>query len=610
MPNSHIKDFALEYCFSSTPPQYAMLLKGAWGSGKSWLIHDLIKSIRAKNGRELYVSLYGLNSFSAIEDEFYRKLHPILSSKGMEIAGKILTGTLKATLKVDLNADGNSDESVSIAIPNLNLPKYLKDTAGLVLIFDDIERCSINLPDLLGYINHFVEHQDYKVILVANEEELDNDKKYKSIKEKLIGKIFEVTPQVDEALDSFIEDSQIQRFYEAHRNLIKNTHTQSNYNNLRHLRQALLDFARIERKLPEQVTECHALMEHFLHLFLIFTFEIRHGQMTASDINNAHSTLISYQVRQHLNKDGEEQKPVVAQLKEKYKSLDLYNTLIEAEEWVNLLDKGIINQDKITAQLKNSKYLISKETPTWVRLWHYRDHTDSEFNELAIQVWRQLENLEITPLPEIKHVISMMLYFSQEELTTLNSEPIISAGKKCISYLRNKGEFNRKPEYRYRDDESAMGLQFLSHDMDTFKEFCAYIREEQEQAFNATLPLLGKELLTAMTSSPKEFSAQLYSPGPYCDIPVLEHIPASDFVQKLLELKSNEFHEACYFFEERYISGSFNVLTGELKWALDVKSLIDREIELRSGTLSGHCLKYVVNRQVTTAINLLTRQPA
>lgn len=199
MPNSHIKEFALEYCLSSIPPQYAVLIKGAWGSGKSWFIQDLIKALHLKNGRELYVSLYGLNSFSAIEDEFYRKLHPILSSKGMEIAGKILKGTLKATLKVDLNSDGHNDGSISTSIPNLNLPDYLKNTTGLVLIFDDIERCSINLPDLLGYINHFVEHQDYKVILVANEDELKKEEKYKSIKEKLIGKIFEITPQIEDA---------------------------------------------------------------------------------------------------------------------------------------------------------------------------------------------------------------------------------------------------------------------------------------------------------------------------------------------------------------------------------------------------------------------------
>ena len=223
MSNSHIHDFALEYCFSPTPPQYALLLKGAWGSGKTWFVEKLANAIRKQEGRELYISLYGLNSFSAIEYEFYRKLHPVLSNKGMEIAGKVLRGALKATLKVDLDMDGKPDGSASISIPSLSLPEYLRNTSGLVLIFDDIERCSIKLSDLLGYINHFVEHQDYKVILVANEDELVKDESYKAIKEKLVGKTFEITPQIDDALDSFINDTGSEQFFEAHRKLIKDT---------------------------------------------------------------------------------------------------------------------------------------------------------------------------------------------------------------------------------------------------------------------------------------------------------------------------------------------------------------------------------------------------
>lgn len=606
MPNSHIKKFALDYCFSSTAPQYAILIKGAWGSGKSWFIHDLIKSIQAKDGRELYVSLYGLNSFSAIEDEFYRKLHPVLSSKGMEIAGKILKGTLKAALKVDLNTDGKEDASVNITIPSLNLPEYLKNTAGLVLIFDDIERCSIDLADLLGYINHFVEHQDYKVILIANEEELDKNKKYNSIKEKLIGKIFEITPQIDDALDSFMKDSQIEVFYETHRDLIKNTHLQSDYKNLRHLRQALLDFARIERQLPNTITDCQDLMSHFLHLFLIFTFEIRHGKMSASDIVNAHNNYISYQVKQSLKTKPEESKPVAAQLKEKYKTLDLYNTLIETDEWINILDKGIINKDTIIQQLKNSKYLHSKDTPNWVRLWNFRNHTDREFQELVNQVWAQLDNLEILDPPEIKHVIGMMLFFSKVGIIDISSSEIIAKGKKCIEHLRKNGNFDQKPGHRFREDESAMGMQFLSHDTDDFKGFCSYLREEQEQAFTATLSLLGAKLLECLAQTPKEFAAQLYSPGAYFDTPILNHIPSDRFVDCLLKVKTGDLHDACYFFAERYISSAFSAVRQEQQWVLDVKSLLQKEINLRKGTLSGHCLKEVLEYQVEKAIKQLS----
>ena len=44
---------------------------------------------------------------------------------------------------------------------------------------------------LVILVRLFFEHQSYKVILIANEEELEKTEKYSQIKEKLIGKTFE-----------------------------------------------------------------------------------------------------------------------------------------------------------------------------------------------------------------------------------------------------------------------------------------------------------------------------------------------------------------------------------------------------------------------------------
>lgn len=45
------------------------------------------------------------------------------------------------------------------------------------------------IPQILGFINVFVEHEDMKAIIVAHDGELDGDETdFKSIKEKLIGR--------------------------------------------------------------------------------------------------------------------------------------------------------------------------------------------------------------------------------------------------------------------------------------------------------------------------------------------------------------------------------------------------------------------------------------
>jgi pantothenate kinase-related protein Tda10 len=126
--NSHIEKYLDYYCNLCHAPEFAVLLKGKWGSGKTWFIEQYREKLEEKNKKCLYVSLYGMTKFSEIEDEFFRQLHPILSSKGMTIAGKIAKSFLKGTVKIDLNGDSKDDGNLSVQIPEVNIPDYLKNT--------------------------------------------------------------------------------------------------------------------------------------------------------------------------------------------------------------------------------------------------------------------------------------------------------------------------------------------------------------------------------------------------------------------------------------------------------------------------------------------------
>ena len=239
-PNEHIEDFLKYYFKLPSPPQYAVLLKGKWGVGKTWFLKEIMASLHNPDYRvktHLYVSLYGVASFEEIENELFRQLHPVLSSKSMALVGKIGKGLLKTALKIDLNGDGKSDVNVSSQVPDINLPDYLSDTEDLVLVFDDLERASMDLESLLGYINYFVEHQGCKVIIIANEDELINKEKasevsYKRIKEKLIGKTFEIQPRLDLAISNFIkevESGSTQDLFNSNIELIKDYYLRSAY---------------------------------------------------------------------------------------------------------------------------------------------------------------------------------------------------------------------------------------------------------------------------------------------------------------------------------------------------------------------------------------------
>ena len=46
--NSHIEEYLDDFCNLTNAPQFAILLKGQWGCGKSWFVNQYIKKKRKK----------------------------------------------------------------------------------------------------------------------------------------------------------------------------------------------------------------------------------------------------------------------------------------------------------------------------------------------------------------------------------------------------------------------------------------------------------------------------------------------------------------------------------------------------------------------------------
>ncbi|ECH0540421.1 hypothetical protein FPD08_23315, partial [Salmonella enterica] len=81
------------------------------------------------------------------------------------------------------------------------------------IVFDDLERCSINLEDLFGAINKYVEHHGCKVIVIAHDDKLNDELTDK--KEKIFGQVIKVTPDIEGAFNQFISKSKAPIAFEA-----------------------------------------------------------------------------------------------------------------------------------------------------------------------------------------------------------------------------------------------------------------------------------------------------------------------------------------------------------------------------------------------------------
>ncbi|MBH3442233.1 hypothetical protein I5L59_01390 [Pseudomonas moraviensis] len=616
--NIHVNEFLDEYFFQPTPPQYAVMLKGAWGSGKTWFIKKAIQKLQEKNGKELYISLYGINSFAAIEEEFFKQLHPILSSKGMGLAGKVLKGVLKGTVKIDL--DEHHGGTANVSIPELNLPEYLTKTDGLVLIFDDLERCSIPISDLLGYINHFVEHQDYKVIIIANEDEIilslgeedKRSKQYKRIKEKLIGKTFQIKADLDNAIKEFTESlpKETQTVLVKNNEIIIQIYNQSKFNNLRHLRQAFWDFSRLHNILDNAAKSNEPLVTNLLQLHLAFSIETRHGAMEGKSISKLQSEYISYTVAQ-ASKSKQPELPLLIKLKEKYAEIDFHTLLIEANCWNDILENSIIDKDKINDNLKNSRYLISDNTPNWVKLWHFTDLNDVEFEALCNTVYDELTRSEYTESDEVKHAAGILILCSEENIFDKAGTEVLEKAKANIDKLKAENALLTANPSRisHRDMQSSYGLQFHALTSKTFIALSDYIKEQSSHAFNEQLPATALELLELMKTDALKFSHSLSFSGTvttrFLKVPILNYIKPDDFVSCLIGLDRKALRQACYFLSDRYTTHHYNrELLPELDWLKKVKKQLRIKIINNKGKLTAYILGGVLN-QMETAIKHL-----
>ncbi len=156
---------------------YAILIDGGWGCGKTYFIkHILSKELKEKDReRIIYISLYGMESIESISKQIYIEFIAKKSKlgnkaiQGLDIAfgvGSLLGNAIKPFIGKfgEITMESND---VSALIEKL-VP--LKEQ---ILIFDDLERCHCPIQEILGFINGFVEQSNMKVIIVANQKDIE-----------------------------------------------------------------------------------------------------------------------------------------------------------------------------------------------------------------------------------------------------------------------------------------------------------------------------------------------------------------------------------------------------------------------------------------------------
>lgn len=265
--NKHIEEFLDYYLNKEQSPDYAVLITGCWGSGKTYFIRQYLgdekKEIKdfltdCTKYTVIYVSLFGAKTREEMDERVLEKLHPILNSAVFKAVPRAVSLVSKIVAEVNTNpVIAIAGEEVSL-FADTYFNKKGKSLKKAVVVFDDVERADMLLPELLGYLNEYVEHLHVPCILLADKDKWEEAQKCQedkstlhhlsSTKEKVIGKEFQIQTSFDEVWNLWFNKEKHLLGDKAWR-LLKDCHDiiaqvfeLSNASNYRSLRHTFFDF--------------------------------------------------------------------------------------------------------------------------------------------------------------------------------------------------------------------------------------------------------------------------------------------------------------------------------------------------------------------------------
>ena len=449
---------------------YAIMINGEWGSGKTHFWNNKIRNkiesmqLNGKRYTTIYMSLYGISNLEDISKKIFmettqlmdKNLRKFMNSKGQE--------TIPEYAKTGI--DMANFFGVTQSSNKLDYTDFFA-TDDKVLCFDDLERANVDVIDILGYINNFVEHDHIKTIIICNEKELstklkssnlemktfiatylldkqnelnksdkpmvekiqdkiehvfDKANDYERIKEKLIGETFEYAPKFDYIINGILmryeNNPELIRFLRENTRFIINTFHRSGTRNLRILKHALNDFKKVFEMVNKSYPNTNnRVMQTMLIFTIAISFEIKAGKITKEkfiNINNNEeykSLLVSSRIlmdnRQFYIKEFDNN--YYYNFKSEYRLFKFIEYYIRTR----IFDMKIFKDNMETIR----KTIDTGELPAYKRLLkeEYWKISDDEFNNVIEEIMEDVKQGKIRLIDMVK-IFAYFSYFSRKGL--------------------------------------------------------------------------------------------------------------------------------------------------------------------------------------------------
>ena len=487
---------------------------GVHGKTHFWN-HKIRKKIESMqlNGKKyttIYMSLYGISNLEDISKKIFIETTQLMDKNLRKYMDAHEQTTIPEYAKTGI--DMANFFGVTQSGDKVNYAEFFS-TDDKVLCFDDLERANVDVIDILGYINNFVEHDHIKTIIICNEKELstklkssnlemktfiatylldkqdelnkedqpivekirkkienvfDKANDYERIKEKLIGETFEYAPKFDYIINGILmryeNDPELIRFLRENTRLIISTFERSGTRNLRILKHALNDFKKIYEMVNKSYPNTnHRVMQTMLIFTIAVSFEIKAGKITKEKFINI--------------KDNEEYKSILVSSRilmdnrqfyiKEFDSNYYYNfkceyrffKFIEYYVRTRIFDMKIFKENMETIR----STIDTEQLPAYKRLLteEYWKISDDEFDKVITDIIEDVKQGNLRLIDNVK-MYAYFSYFSKKNLIEYDLKTIKSL------FFNGMNLSSLKSEYCDNVDEELgkLVIDEVAEDMD------------------------------------------------------------------------------------------------------------------------------------------------
>lgn len=399
---------------------FAVMINGKWGSGKTYFFNDYLKDEIEKADKNvclIYISLFGIKTIEEIKSQI---LFNLITNYSNEKVFKKVKSKSDFSLWSLIRSMPNSNNIFNISsLLYSYFKKLINNGKNIVLCFDDFERTEVEIENILGCINHFIEHDSAKVIIISDESKI-KDSSYKGIKEKVIGKTFIFDANIDSIVENIIckyeYNENYYKFLGSNKELIKKVYELSCTNNIRSLKIAVNEFELLYNKASEYDFDS-TYFKLMLRLYMALMYEIKKGEL---DLNILRNDKYVY-----FEKDNEKTEDADDFIRKYF--LDPYTfNRCSFRFIINYIFDGYLNEELMETELTN---IIKKDMPYYIKLmqigWYNME--DDDFNQVIDGVLNEIKLGEVQ-LISFYSVCVILLELKSKGLISLDIDYIIMEG--------------------------------------------------------------------------------------------------------------------------------------------------------------------------------------